>query len=202
MSDQRPSVFVSGCFDLLHSGHIAFLEEASTYGEVYVSVGSDRTYFDLRGHPPVHTEQERLFVVQSLGCVHKAFISRGTGILDFIEEFIELKPDVFLVNEDGNLPDKRHLCQRYNVEYKVLTRNPHEGLVARSSTELRSSYTMPFRIDIAGGWLDQPVVSRCYPGPVITTSIHPTVDFNERSGMASSTRVLASAGEIFWIWSG
>jgi cytidyltransferase-like protein len=184
-------VFVSGFFDLLHSGHIAFLEEAAKHGEVYVSIGSDRTYFDLRGHTPVNTEQERLYVIQSLGCVKQAFISRGTGILDFIEELIELKPDLFLVNEDGNLPDKRRLCERLGIEYMVLQRNPHAGLTARSSTELRSQYTMPFRIDIAGGWLDQPAVSKYFPGPVITTSIHPTVDFNERSGMASSTRVAA-----------
>jgi galactokinase/mevalonate kinase-like predicted kinase len=47
---------------------------------------------------------------------------------------------------------------------------------------------MPYRIDVAGGWLDQPFVSRKYPGPVITISLEPTVEFNERSGMATSTR--------------
>jgi hypothetical protein len=41
---------------------------------------------------------------------------------------------------------------------------------------------------VAGGWLDQPFVSKYYPGPVITISLEPTVDFNDRSGMASSTR--------------
>jgi len=73
----------------------------------------------------------------------------------------------------------------------VLQREPRAGMPQRSSTSLRASYTMPFRIDIAGGWLDQPYVSKFHPGPVITTSIHPTVDFNERSGMASSTRAKA-----------
>jgi len=47
---------------------------------------------------------------------------------------------------------------------------------------------MPYRIDMAGGWLDQPFVSRYYPGPVITISLEPTIEFNERSGMATSTR--------------
>jgi len=42
--------------------------------------------------------------------------------------------------------------------------------------------------DLAGGWLDQPYVSRHYPGSVITISIEPTLQFNDRSGMASSTR--------------
>ncbi len=41
---------------------------------------------------------------------------------------------------------------------------------------------------MAGGWLDQPFVSRHYPGSVITLSIEPTVEFNERNGMATSTR--------------
>jgi galactokinase/mevalonate kinase-like predicted kinase len=47
---------------------------------------------------------------------------------------------------------------------------------------------IPFRIDLAGGWLDQPWVSEHHPGPVITISIEPTIQFNHRSGMASSTR--------------
>jgi galactokinase/mevalonate kinase-like predicted kinase len=47
---------------------------------------------------------------------------------------------------------------------------------------------MPYRIDLAGGWLDQPYVGRFAPGPVLTISIEPTVEFNERSGMATSTR--------------
>ncbi|MDE6511359.1 MAG: adenylyltransferase/cytidyltransferase family protein, partial [Muribaculaceae bacterium] len=36
-------VFVSGCYDMLHSGHVAFFKEASRYGELYVGIGSDRT---------------------------------------------------------------------------------------------------------------------------------------------------------------
>jgi len=184
-------VFVSGFFDLLHSGHIAFLNEAAQSGDVYVAVGSDRTYFDLRGRTPVNNENERLYMVQSLGMVKQAFISGGSGILDFEAEFRRVRPDLLIVNEDGNLPAKKELCEELGVEYLVLERAPHEGFPAHSSTLLRTVYTMPFRIDIAGGWLDQPFVSRLHPGPVITTSIHPTVDFNERSGMASSTRVKA-----------
>jgi hypothetical protein len=47
---------------------------------------------------------------------------------------------------------------------------------------------MPYRIDLAGGWHDQPFVSKHYSGSVITISLEPTLEFNERSGMASSTR--------------
>lgn len=181
-------VFVSGCFDLLHSGHIAFLEEAAKYGDLYVALGSDQTVYDLKGRTPVICEDERLYMLQSLSCVKEAFISRGSGMMDFEGEFKEIRPDYFIVNEDGNLSAKRKLCELNGTEYVVLHRVPHPGLSARSTTVLRTVTTMPFRIDLAGGWLDQPFVSKFHPGPVITVSIEPTIEFNDRSGMASSTR--------------
>jgi hypothetical protein len=47
---------------------------------------------------------------------------------------------------------------------------------------------MPYRIDLAGTWIDQPYVSKFHPGAAITASIEPLIEFNERSGMATSTR--------------
>jgi cytidyltransferase-like protein len=184
-------VFVSGCFDLLHSGHIEFFQTAASYGDLYVAVGSDRTLYELKGRAPVNSEEERRFMIQSLGCVKQAFISRGSGMLDFAAELGEINPDLFIVNDDGNTPDKRQLCETLGVQYLVLERKPREGLAARSSTGYRSVCQIPYRIDVAGGWLDQPFISRLWPGPVITISLEPTVEFNERSGMATSTRLAA-----------
>ena len=181
-------VFVSGCYDLLHSGHIAFFQEAASYGDLYVALGSDKTVYDLKGRTPVNNEDERLFMVKSQKWVTDAFVSQGSDMLDFLEEFKVLQPDIFIVNEDGNTPDKEQLCQEYGVDYLILKREPHEGLTARSTTDLRTVNQMPFRIDLAGGWLDQPFVSKHNSGAVITISIEPTLQFNERSGMASSTR--------------
>jgi cytidyltransferase-like protein len=181
-------VFVSGCFDLLHSGHIAFLQEAASYGDLYVALGSDQTVYGLKGRLPVNSEQERLYLVQSLSCVKEAFISSGSGMLDFEHEFRAIQPDIFIVNEDGNIPQKETLCRELGVSYLVLKREPHEQLPVRSTTALRGIEQMPYRIDLAGGWLDQPFVSELHPGPVLTISIEPTLTFNERSGMATSTR--------------
>lgn len=181
-------VFVSGCYDLLHSGHIAFFQEAASYGDLYVALGSDKTVYDLKGRTPVNNEDERLFMVKAQKWVTDAFVSQGSGMLDFLDEFKALKPDIFIVNEDGNTLDKEQLCQELGVDYLILKREPHTGLQARSTTDLRTVNQMPFRIDLAGGWLDQPFVSKHYPGAVITISIEPTLQFNERSGMASSTR--------------
>jgi cytidyltransferase-like protein len=181
-------VFVSGCFDMLHSGHIAFFKEASAYGDLYVALGSDKTIFDLKGRSTINTEQERLFMVKSVAYVHEAFISQGSGIFDFEKELCEMKPDLFIVNTDGHVPEKRDLCEELGVEYIVLERKPLDGLETRSTTSLRQRDQIPYRIDLAGGWLDQPYVSEHHPGSVITISLEPTIDFNERSGMASSTR--------------
>jgi cytidyltransferase-like protein len=181
-------VFVSGIFDLLHSGHVAFFKQAAAYGDLYVSIGSDRTFFELKGRAPINNEDERLYMVRSVSYVKDAFIARGTGLLDFTKEIQELQPDIFIVTEEANVPEKLKLCQQLGIEYVVIKREPEEGLVARSSTALRSLNLMPYRIDLAGGWLDQPYVSRHNSGAVITVSIEPTIEFNERSGMASSTR--------------
>jgi cytidyltransferase-like protein len=181
-------VFVSGCFDLLHSGHIAFFQEASVFGDLYVGIGSDKTIYELKGQVPVNNEDERLYMVKAVSCVKDAFISKGSGVLDFLDELKELRPDILVVNEDGNLPVKKELCAQFNIEYKILQRTPHQGLKPRSTTVLRGVSQIPYRIDLSGGWLDQPYVSKFYPGSVVTISIEPSIEFNERSGMASSTR--------------
>lgn len=181
-------VFVSGCFDMLHSGHVEFFRQAAQYGDLYVALGSDKTIFDLKGRETVNNEKERLFMIKAVSWVKDAFISRGSGILDFEYELREMKPDYFVVNADGHIPEKRDLCQALGIEYVILERKPFEGLETRSTTSLRERDYLPYRIDLAGGWLDQPYVSQYYPGAVVTISLEPTLEFNERSGMASSTR--------------
>ena len=181
-------VFVSGVFDLLHSGHVAFFEEAASHGELHVGLGSDQTVFELKGRKTVNTEAERLYMVRAIRHVKEAWINRGSGLLDFEKELRRLQPDIFFVNEDGFTPDKQALCRELGIELIVARRLPLHGLPVRSTTALRSECRIPFRLDLAGGWLDQPFVSKHYPGPVITISIEPDYDFNDRSGMSSSTR--------------
>jgi cytidyltransferase-like protein len=184
----RKKVFVSGCFDILHSGHIAFLKEAAQFGDLYVGLGSDKTISDLKGRRTINSEDERLFMLEALSCVYKVKINSGSGILDFLGDMKSLAPDVFIVNEDGHTPEKEQICRELGIEYKVLKRLPYANLTVRSTTSLRKETPIPYRIDLAGTWIDQPYVSKYNPGWAITTSIEPTIDFNERSGMATSTR--------------
>ena len=112
-------VFVSGCFDVLHSGHIAFLQEAAQYGDLYVALGSDKTVLELKHRPTLYTENERKYMLEALACVHKVYISPGSGYMDFVEVLDLVKPDIFFVNEDGDKPEKRALCAQKGIEYKV-----------------------------------------------------------------------------------
>lgn len=183
-----PRVFVSGCFDLLHSGHVAFLKSAAEYGELHVCIGSDATIHALKKRWTVNDQNERKYMLEALSCVHAVHIGSGSGQMDFVPEFERVKPDFLVVNTDGHAEAKAELCKRHGARYIVLERTPHAGLKARSTTALREESSIPFRLDLAGGWLDQPYVSKHHPGSVLTISIEPTHAFNDRSGMSSSTR--------------
>lgn len=133
----RKKVFVSGCFDLLHSGHVEFFRKAARYGDVYVSIGSDQTLKELKNTQAANPERERLYMVKAVRYVHEAYIARGSGIMDFVEVLNMVKPDIFVVNREGNTLAKRQLCRNLGIKYIVLQRIPARGLPARSSTELR-----------------------------------------------------------------
>ena len=184
-------VFVSGCYDMLHSGHVAFFKEAASYGDLYVGIGSDQTIRELKGRNTINSEQERLYMVQSVRFVTDAWVNKGAGILDFEQDLRAFKPDLFVVNEDGHSPAKEKLCTELDIDYLILKRIPEVGLPARSTTSLRSGNAqcqLPFRLDLAGTWIDQPYVSKYGPGWALTISLEPTIEFMERCGMSTSTR--------------
>ncbi|MEG1642635.1 MAG: adenylyltransferase/cytidyltransferase family protein [Bacteroidales bacterium] len=181
-------VFVSGCYDMLHSGHVAFFEEAASYGDLYVGIGSDKTVYELKARKTINTETERLYMIKALRFVKEAWVNSGSGLLDFEKELRELMPDIFFVNSDGNTPLKAQLCKELGIDYVISRRLPHGNLPIRSTTALRKECLIPYRIDIAGGWMDQPYVSKYHPGAVLTISIEPDYEFNDRSGMSTSSR--------------
>lgn len=184
-------VFVSGCYDLLHSGHVEFFRQAAQYGDLYVGIGSDRTILHYKHHRTVYPEQERLFMVKAIRYVKDAFINDGDGVMDFVGTVDRLKPDVFVVNADGASETKRRFCAERGIEYVVLDRVPADGLAARSSTALKeTSCQLPTRLDLAGTWIDQPYVSCFCPGWALTISLEPTFEIRERCGLSTSTRNL------------
>ena len=186
---EKKKVFVSGCYDLLHSGHVEFFRQAAEYGDLYVGIGSDETILHYKNHKTLYNENERLFMVKAIRYVKDAYINTGSGIMDFIPTVDFLKPDILVVNEDGASEEKRRFCEERGMEYIVLKRDPHEGLEAHSSTSLKEQIcTIPTRLDLAGTWIDQPYVSCYAPGWAITISLVPTFEVRERCGLSTSTR--------------
>jgi cytidyltransferase-like protein len=131
-------VVVTGSYDWFHSGHVRFLEEAGGYGDLYVVVGHDANLRLLKGEGhPLLTAAERRYVVGSIRYVKQALISSGAGWLDADPEIRRLKPDIYVVNEDGDKGGKREYCAKLGIEYLVLKRAPAPGLPERTSTNLR-----------------------------------------------------------------
>ena len=192
-------VFVSGCYDLLHSGHVEFFQQASRYGDLYVGIGSDATYLEYKHRKPMFPQEERLFMVKNIKAVKDAYINEGSGVIDFLPTLDKVKPDVFVVNAEGGSDEKRRICKERGIEYVELQRTPHAGLKARSSSDLKKALSnvsensaqeagIPTRLDLAGTWIDQPYVSCYAPGWAITMSLIPTFEVRERCGLSTSTR--------------
>lgn len=191
-------VFVSGCYDLLHSGHIEFFIQASRYGDLYVGIGSDATYLEYKHRKPMFPQEERLFMVKSIRYVKDAYINAGHGVIDFLPTLDIVKPDIFVVNAEGGSELKRSVCESRGIQYVELERTPHEGLQARSSSSLKASLGkddsssevagIPTRLDLAGTWIDQPYVSQYHPGWALTISLEPTFEIRDRCGLSTSTR--------------
>ncbi|MGN0256965.1 MAG: adenylyltransferase/cytidyltransferase family protein [Bacteroides sp.] len=202
----KKKVFVSGCYDLLHSGHVEFFKQASQYGDLYVGIGSDATYLEYKHRKPMFPEEERLFMVQSIRYVKEAYVNEGRGVIDFIPTLDKVKPDIFIVNAEGGSDEKQRICAERGIEYIELQRTPAEGLQARSSSSLKAALSqqaeetssliphpssltgIPTRLDLAGTWIDQPYVSQYHPGWAITISLEPTFEVRDRCGLSTSTR--------------
>jgi cytidyltransferase-like protein len=134
----RKRVVVTGCFDWFHSGHIRFFEEASDFGDLYVGVGSDANLRRLKGEGhPLFSQEERAYMAGAVRSVKRAFIATGEGWMDAEPEIAVIKPHVYVVNEDGDRPEKRAFCRARGIEYVVLRRVPRPGLPRRDSTLLR-----------------------------------------------------------------
>jgi hypothetical protein len=81
----------------------------------------------------------------------------------------------------------------------VLKRIPARDFAPRSSSETKKNMVLPYRMCIAGGWMDQPWVSEVHPGSVVVVGLAPFREFNDRSGMATSSRKKARElwGDVF-----
>ena len=92
--EKKTFVLTNGCFDLLHSGHVFSLIEASKLGDyLWVAINSDSSIKNLKGPKrPIVNEIDRAYLLTSLSCVAGVTIFNSTRLVD---EILILKPDIY-----------------------------------------------------------------------------------------------------------
>lgn len=92
-------VFTNGCFDILHAGHIKYLEAAAELGDrLVIAVNSDESVSKLKGATrPINVLYSRLYLLASLRCVDAVFPFTEDTPLEMIEA---LTPDVLVKGGD------------------------------------------------------------------------------------------------------
>ena len=177
-------IFVSGCYDILHAGHLQFFEEARALGDhLTVSFASSDVLWVHKRRKPSIPDEHKLALLQGLRMVDEVVVGHGLeeGI-DFREDFLRIRPDVLIVTEDdkyGGL--KRALCEETGAEYKVLPKTPPKFEPVSTSSIVRwvqAPTEAPLRVDFAGGWLDVPRFS--IPGEfIVNCAVSPLVSLRE-----------------------
>ena len=190
------TVFVSGCYDILHAGHLQFFEEARALGDrLVVSFASKNVLWRHKKRRPSIPDEHKKALLEALWMVDEVVV--GVDMepgLDFKTYFSSAKPNVLAVTEDDLYEDiKRKLCAEVGAEYRVLAKTPPRFEPVSTSEivrYIRAPKEAPLRVDFAGGWLDVPKFARggAY---VVNCSISPTVsldkwDYEKRSGLGGS----------------
>ena len=95
-------VVTNGCFDILHLGHVTYLENAREQGDVLlVGINSDASVQELKGKGrPVNSETDRAAIVAALECVNAVCIFQDRSALNFL---IRSEPDVWVKGGDYTL---------------------------------------------------------------------------------------------------
>lgn len=98
-NSDKKIVFTNGCFDILHRGHVSYLQEAKSLGDLLVlGLNSDASVKRLKGSErPINNEQDRKFMLESLRCIDRVEIFEEDTPLNLIKS---IKPDILVKGGD------------------------------------------------------------------------------------------------------
>jgi cytidyltransferase-like protein len=177
-------VFVSGCYDIVHAGHVQFFREARALGDhLTVCFASTEVLWFHKQRKSSLPDEHKRALIAGLKMVDEVVVGQGLDEgIDFREHFLRLRPDILAVTEDDKWADlKRALCAEVGAKYVVMAKTPPE-FPPISTTEIvrwiRAPQVAPLRVDFAGGWLDVPRFARV-GGFIVNAAISPTVSLRE-----------------------
>ena len=189
-------VFISGCYDIIHGGHVQFFNEAKALGDyLIVCIASDDVLWMEKKRKSSLPNEHKKSVIQSLEMVNEVVVGETMEMgLDFKDHFLRIKPDILVVTKDDKYEKiKRELCAQTGTTYHVLPKTPPNFDPVTTSNIVnwvRAPADVPLRVDFAGGWLDVPKLSR-KGGFIVNCAITPGVslknwDYKKRSGLGGS----------------
>lgn len=118
-------VLGTGCFDIIHEGHLYFLEEASRQGDVLIiGINSDRSIKVMKGRDrPIFDENQRSRLIAAFRCVDYVFVYDDVTAKDYI---LGLRPDVFAIGEESidTYPDEQEAAKQIGARVYVIARMP------------------------------------------------------------------------------
>lgn len=131
-------VFTNGCFDLLHLGHVRYLQEARALGDfLIVGLNSDESVRLLKGPGrPLMPENERAEILAALACIDYVTIfaeSTASPLLEYVRPAIYVKGgDYALAGDDPEVPDSSRLpeakvVQAYGGIVRLIPYLPHHS---------------------------------------------------------------------------
>ena len=192
-------VFVSGCYDIIHGGHVEFFNQAKNVGgpDAYliVSFASDEVLLKYKNRKSSLPQEHKKRLLEAMAVVDEVVI--GTRVddygIDFTDHFMRIKPDYLVVTEDDKYSkQKQGMCNTYGGEYVVLPKTLHYEKISTTDIVkwIQAPKEVPLRVDFAGGWLDVPKYSHV-GGYIVNCSIQPKVSlvewpYNIKSGLGGS----------------
>lgn len=189
-------VFVSGCYDIIHGGHIEFFSQAKALGDyLIVSFANDEVLLKYKGRKSSLPLEHKKRLLESLSMVDEVVIGDNVEEdgLDFITHFLRIKPDILAVTDDDKYSEqKKKLCALTNTKYVVLPKTLNYEKISTSEIIdwIKAPKEVPLRVDFGGGWLDVPKLSiegsfivNCAISPLVSITNWP---YEIKSGLGGS----------------
>lgn len=108
-------VLTNGCFDILHRGHVEYLNQSKKLGDILVvGINSDASIKKIKGNDrPVNNEFDRAFILENLKCVDYVFIFDD---VNFQESILKIRPNIYTKAGDYTLDNMNILEKNALVE--------------------------------------------------------------------------------------
>jgi cytidyltransferase-like protein len=176
-------VFVSGCFDILHGGHIRFLTEAKALGDyLVVSIAGEESLKRHKNKKSSLPIDHKVSILNNLQMIDKVMVSNDdVEGLDFKSNFLEEKPNILVVTEDDKYSAwKKELCQQIGAQYEVLPKSLEYQKISTTDiiNRIKAPSEVPLRVDFGGIWLDVPRLKREF-GYIVNCTITPMVSLTD-----------------------